>query len=60
MAEFLNTKKIKDYISKIIETAEKELVIISPYIQTNATFIELLKAADERGVETTLIYKKRK
>ena len=59
MAEFLNTQKIKEYLSKIIETAEKELVIISPYIQTNDTFIELLKKADKRGVETTLIYKEK-
>lgn len=59
MAEFLNTQKIKEYISKIIETAEKELVIISPYIQTNDTFIDLLRKADKRGVETTLIYKEK-
>lgn len=30
MAEFLNKKKLLEWIPKIIETAEKELIIISP------------------------------
>jgi hypothetical protein len=59
MAEFLNTQKLRDYLSKIIETSEKELVIISPYIQTTDSFIELLKNAEKRGVETTLIYREK-
>jgi phosphatidylserine/phosphatidylglycerophosphate/cardiolipin synthase-like enzyme len=60
MAEFLNTKKIRDYIEKIIETAERELVIISPYLQIDEYLINLLKNADARGVETTLVYKEQK
>lgn len=60
MAEFLNTKKLKEYIEKIIQTAERELVIISPFLQINDTLISLLKKADERGVETTLVYKEKK
>lgn len=60
MAEFLNTKKIREYIEKIIETAERELVIISPYLQIDEHLIKLLKNADARGVETTLVYKEQK
>ena len=59
MAEFLNTPKLREYISKIIKTAEKELVIISPFIQTNSNFIDLLQKANERGVETTIVYKEK-
>jgi len=33
MAQFLNRKNLVEWIPKLIETAEKELIIISPYIQ---------------------------
>ena len=59
MAEFLNTKKLREYLNKIIETSQKDLIIISPYIQTSDNFIELLKKAEARGVETTIIYKEK-
>ena len=57
MEEFLNTQKFREYLPKLIETAEKELVIISPYIQTSELIINLLKKAEKRGVEITIIYK---
>ncbi len=57
MAEFLNKKKLLEWIPKIIETAEKELIIISPYIQVSEKIFSLLKDAEKRGVEITLIYK---
>ncbi len=47
MAEFLNTQKFREYLPKLIETAEKELVIISPYIQTSELIINLLKKAEK-------------
>lgn len=57
MAEFLNTQKFREYLPKLIESAEKELVIISPYIQTSELIINLLKQAEKRGVEITILYK---
>lgn len=57
MAELLNKKKLLEWIPKIIETAEKELIIISPYIQVSEKIFSLLKDAEKRGVEITLIYK---
>lgn len=59
MADFLNTKALRQIIESIIKTAEKELIILSPYIQTNNHIIDLLKQAEERGVETTIIYKEK-
>jgi hypothetical protein len=57
MAEFLNTKKLGEYLIKTIESAEKELVLISPYIQASDTIIDLLQKAEKRGVEITVVYK---
>lgn len=57
MAEFLNTQKLREYLPKLIESAERELVIISPYIQTSELIINLLKQAEKRGVEITIVYK---
>lgn len=57
MAEFLNKKKLLEWVPKLIETAEKELIIVSPYIQISERIYDLLKDAEKRGVETTLIYK---
>lgn len=57
MAQFLNRKNLVDWIPKLIETAEKELIIISPYIQVSESIFNQLKSAEKRGVEITLIYK---
>ncbi|MCW4452742.1 phospholipase D-like domain-containing protein [Kaistella sp. BT6-1-3] len=57
MAEFLNKKKLLEWVPKLIETAGKELVIISPYIQISEKIFKLLKESEKRGVEITLIYK---
>lgn len=57
MAQFLNRKNLVEWIPKLIETAEKELIIISPYIQISDSIFRELKNAEKRGVEITLIYK---
>ena len=57
MAEFLNKKKLLEWVLKLIETAERELVIISPYIQVSENIFSLLKIAEQRDVEITLVYK---
>ena len=43
MAEFLTTKGITHYLDKIIEDAQKELVLISPYIKADDTTKDLLQ-----------------
>ncbi|WP_017495739.1 phospholipase D family protein [Flavobacterium sp. WG21] len=60
MAEFLNTDKLREQLIKIIETAQDEVVLISPYIQTNTLLLEELEKADNRGVVITIVYKEGK
>ena len=57
MAEFLNKKKLLEWVPKLIETAERELVIISPYVQISDQIFSLLEVAEHRNVEITLVYK---
>ena len=44
MAEFLTRKGIVYYLDKIIEEANRELVLISPYIKADDETKNLLKA----------------
>lgn len=60
MAKFLNTDLLTTWITRLIEEAERELVIIVPYIKTSERVYNLLKQADARGVETLLIYRESK
>jgi hypothetical protein len=55
--EFLNTDKLREWIPRLIKEAEKELVIIVPYIKTSDLLFEALRDADSRNVETTIVYK---
>ena len=57
MAEFLTTTKISARLEDIIGEAEKELVLVSPYVQFSANLIDRLKDADEKGVRIILIYR---
>ncbi|MDV3873369.1 hypothetical protein CMT47_19545 [Elizabethkingia anophelis] len=57
MPQFLNKDLILEWLPKLIATSERELIIISPYIQVSKEILKLLKEAEERGVEITLIYK---
>lgn len=58
MPEFLTTRSTASEIEKIIYKAEKEIVIVSPFLKINKTFHERLLDASERGVPITLIYGK--
>jgi len=57
MAEFLTTTKISARLEDIIREAEKELVLVSPYVQFSGNLIDRLKDADEKGVRIILIYR---
>lgn len=60
MAKFLNTKGLSEWIPKIIEETERELVIITPYMQLSDNIYENLVEANARGVETIIIYRENK
>jgi phosphatidylserine/phosphatidylglycerophosphate/cardiolipin synthase-like enzyme len=60
MAKFLNTKGLSEWIPKIIEETERELVIITPYMQLSDKIYENLVEANARGVETIIIYRENK
>ena len=57
MAEFLTTKGITHYLDKIIDDAQKELVLISPYIKADDTTKDLLKNKT-RATSINVIYGK--
>lgn len=60
MAKFLNTQGLSEWIPKIIDETESELVILTPYIQLSQLIYNKLLEANKRGVETLLIYRENK
>lgn len=58
MAEFLTTKATQSYIEKIIMSAKNKLVLITPFLKLDKTYLERLKDADKQGVQVILIYGK--
>lgn len=60
MATFLNTASLNEWIPKLIEASEKELIIIVPYIKVSDRVYNYLKEANERGVETVIVYREDK
>lgn len=57
MPKFLNTHGLSEWIARIIDETERELVIISPYLQLSDRIYKKLLDANNRGVETILIYR---
>jgi hypothetical protein len=60
MAKFLNTQGLSEWIPRIIDETERELVIITPYMQLSDAIYNCLIKANKRGVETTLVYRENK
>lgn len=60
MAKFLNTDLLNEWITKLIDETERELIIIVPYIKTSNRIYKHLYDANKRGVETTLVYRENK
>jgi phosphatidylserine/phosphatidylglycerophosphate/cardiolipin synthase-like enzyme len=58
MAEFLTTKGTALHLENIIKGANKELVLVSPYLQISKTFYERLLDASKRNVSIKIIYGK--
>ena len=60
MAKFLNSNELQSWIPRVIDEAEKELVIIVPFVKTSKSLYQSLYDANERGVETTIVYRENK
>lgn len=58
MADFLTTNGTSYSIEKIIMGAQKNLVLVSPYLQISKTFYERLKDASKKNVEIKIIFGK--
>ncbi len=58
MARFLTTRGTTSAIEDIINGAEKDIFLISAYIRIPDGLLQNLRAADDRGVRTTLVYGK--
>lgn len=58
MAEFITTKDALSVLEKLISSAEKELVLVSPYVRLAPDIRARLRDADRRGVKITLIHGK--
>lgn len=58
MAEFLTTTGTSFHIEQIILEANKELYLVSPFLQLSKTFFERLKDASYRGVKIIIVYGK--
>ena len=59
MTKFLTTRGTTSEIEKIINNAQKGLVLISPFIKIPSSLFQNLLALDKRGVNTTVIFGKK-
>ena len=58
MANYLTNKETQAALDKSIMTADKQLILVSPYIKlTNLLFTRITSAA-EKGVRIKMIYRK--
>jgi hypothetical protein len=60
MSTFLNRPAIVEGVLNIIRLAKKEVIMVVPYIKLSDTTYQLLKEANEREVEITIIYREDK
>jgi hypothetical protein len=59
MARFVTTKAALSHLEQIIDSAERELVLLSPYVHLAPDLRDRLRHADARGVRITFIYGKK-
>lgn len=57
MSKFLKSSELREWIPRIITEAQKELVIIVPYIKTSKVLYGSLFNADKKGVESIIVYR---
>ncbi len=56
MPQFLTTSGTSYHIERIITEAQKNVVLLSPYLKLSKIFLDRLKDADRRGVKTLIIF----
>ena len=60
MASFLTARGTTSEIERIINTAQNNVVLMSPYIKVPDSLFQNLKSADQRGVRIQLVYGKKR
>ena len=55
MVEFLNKDKAYAEIVEIVSKADKQLVLICPYIKIPGDLLERLKYMDGKGIKTIVV-----
>ncbi|OIQ27154.1 MAG: hypothetical protein BM564_13365 [Bacteroidetes bacterium MedPE-SWsnd-G2] len=60
MAFFLNRDKLNVWIPKLIKEAEKEVVIIVPYIKLSNRILDALNVANDKNIQITIVYREDK
>lgn len=58
MAQFLTTKQALAEIESIIDRADKELTLLSPYQRIASNYMKRLRLAADRGVQITVVHGK--
>ena len=58
MAKFLTTRGTTSQLEDIINTAQKGLVLISPFIRIPETLFQRIQDADRRNVSIKIVYGK--
>ena len=60
MAKFLDTKDIISAIQKILKNAKEEVVLISPYIDFDERYKQLIREKNDEHISVTLVWGKKK
>ena len=60
MAKFITTSEISASLEKIITTADKNLILLSPFLKFSSRIAQSLVAASGKGVQIKLVYGKGK
>ena len=58
MAQFLTTKQISSQLEELIQTADKTLYLVSPFLKLSDGFQELINSRNKNEKKTIIIYGK--
>jgi phosphatidylserine/phosphatidylglycerophosphate/cardiolipin synthase-like enzyme len=59
MAEFLDTTAISYHLERLLKTAKRRIVLISPYLKLRPRVRELIEDAARQGVQVQIVYGKK-
>src|SRR5437763_17026873 len=59
MAEFLDTTAISYQLERLLKTAKRRIVLISPYMKLRPRVRELIEDAARLGVQVQIVYGKK-